>query len=102
MGEEMICKICKSESKFVFEAKVLRKYNVKYYHCPSCGFLQTEEPYWLSEAYSEAISSLDTGIMQRNLYLSKITAFILLLFFDCRKKFLDYAGRLWCFCEVNA
>jgi hypothetical protein len=35
---------------------------------------------------------LDTGIMQRNLYLSKITAFILLLFFDCRKKFLDYAG----------
>jgi hypothetical protein len=92
MGEEMICKICKSESKFVFEARVLRRYNVKYYHCPSCGFLQTEEPYWLSEAYSEPINISDTGYMSRNIHLSKIITILLILFFDYKKKFLDYAG----------
>ncbi|MEJ2105601.1 MAG: hypothetical protein P8X47_13660, partial [Ignavibacteriaceae bacterium] len=62
----MNCRVCNSKSKEVFSAKVLNKYNVKYYHCLSCGFLQTEEPYWLDEAYKSAIGIADTGIQKRN------------------------------------
>jgi hypothetical protein len=40
---------------------------VTYFCCSHCGFIQTEEPYWLEEAYSKAISIADTGIMSRNL-----------------------------------
>jgi len=73
----MKCKICNSESKHVFDAKVLNKYSIKYYHCAKCGFLQTEDPYWLEEAYEDSIAKADTGIMVRNISLSRKTATIL-------------------------
>ncbi len=88
----MICKICNEESVYIFNAKVLNKYDVKYFHCPTCGFLQTEEPYWLSEAYSESINLSDTGYLHRNIVLSKSASVILTLLFDPKGKFLDYAG----------
>ncbi len=88
----MKCKICNYETKNIFSAKILNKYDVKYYYCNNCGFLQTEEPYWLKEAYSNPISIIDTGIMARNIGSSKITAVILYLFFNKYGKFLDFAG----------
>ena len=88
----MNCKICNSESKEVFSAKVLNKYNVKYYQCPSCGFLQTEEPYWLDEAYKSAIGIADTGIQKRNQLFADRSSVIISSFFDPKKKFLDFAG----------
>jgi hypothetical protein len=71
---------------------ILNKYDIKYYHCVNCGFLQTEESYWLNEAYDESINISDTGIMSRNIHLSKITTLILYFFFDKNNKFLDFAG----------
>jgi hypothetical protein len=88
----MKCRVCNSESNEVFSAKVLNKYNVKYYHCPSCGFLQTEEPYWLNEAYKSAIGIADTGIQKRNQLFAKRSSAIITSLFDTNKKFLDYAG----------
>lgn len=52
----MTCKICGKENKFIFKAKILKKYDVSYFHCENCGFLQTEEPHWLSEAYKSPIN----------------------------------------------
>lgn len=49
----MTCKICGSETSQKFKAKILVKYDINYYHCENCGFLQTEEPFWLEEAYKE-------------------------------------------------
>ena len=60
----MICKICNKANDSIFTLKILNKYEIKYYHCSWCGFLQTEEPYWLDEAYSE---SINVSYMQRNL-----------------------------------
>jgi hypothetical protein len=88
----MKCKICSDESKEIFSAEILQKYEVKYYFCPNCNFLHTEEPYWLNEAYTSAISITDTGILKRNQLFAKRTSAIISSFFDCEKKFLDYAG----------
>ena len=41
------------------------KYDVKYFLCGNCGFVFTEEPYWLNEAYKSAINISDTGIVTR-------------------------------------
>jgi hypothetical protein len=44
------------------------KHDVAYFHCEACGSLQTEDPYWLEEAYSNGnLASIDTGAVARNL-----------------------------------
>lgn len=88
----MQCKICKNPTNKLFDVVLLNKYIVDYFHCPQCGFLQTEEPYWLEEAYSESINVSDTGYIQRNLQLSQELTILLSLFFDKNATYLDYAG----------
>ena len=88
----MNCKVCSAKSENVFSAKILHKYDIDYYHCSNCGFLQTEEPYWLEESYNSAIGIEDTGLLKRNLTLAKITSVIIQSFFIKGGTFLDYAG----------
>ncbi len=88
----MICKICSSGSDHFGVTTVLGKYDVNYYRCGLCGFIQTEEPYWLTEAYSEAIALSDVGLVDRNIRLSRVSAVILSTFFDADKTFLDFGG----------
>jgi hypothetical protein len=88
----MNCKICDSGMDLFSEAKILFKYNIKYYKCHGCGFVQTEEPYWLDESYSEVINRSDIGLLQRNLDLSKITKSVINYHFDKEGKFIDYGA----------
>ena len=88
----MRCKICSYDNPVLFSARVLSKYSIDYYYCSNCGFIQTEEPFWLEESYKDAINLSDTGILSRNISLSKYTSVIINLFFNRNKKFLDYAG----------
>ncbi|MFD1000674.1 class I SAM-dependent methyltransferase [Ohtaekwangia kribbensis] len=88
----MKCNICQSESDRLFVKKVLNKYDVSYFKCNSCGFIQTEKAYWIKEAYENIITSLDIGLVYRNLYLSTVSQAILTKFFNDKSKFLDYGG----------
>jgi len=54
--------------------------------------IQTEDPYWLGEAYGEAITKSDVGLLSRNITFSHRSAALLYIFFDKKAKFLDYAG----------
>ncbi len=78
--------------EFFQKATILNRYNVAYFWCRNCGFLQTEGPYWLEESYKESINKSDTGILSRNLYLSKFVSVVLYFYFDRGGKFLDFAG----------
>lgn len=89
---QVSCRMCGAHAKEVFTAQVLRKHNIRYYRCSSCGFLQTEEPYWLNEAYSRAINVSDTGMMARSLHLLRRVSGILLTFFDPHAYYVDYGG----------
>lgn len=86
----MVCKVCGQDSAFFSKAKILNKYEISCYKCPNCGFVQTEEPYWLDEAYSTAINRSDVGYVARNLVLSKVTRSLINKFFDRKAKFIDY------------
>ncbi|AFY41987.1 methyltransferase domain-containing protein [Nostoc sp. PCC 7107] len=88
----IVCKVCESSSHHFAKSIVLGKYEVDYFQCSDCGFVQTEEPYWLDEAYSDAITRTDIGLVFRNNNLSRRTAHILFNIFDHEAKFLDYGG----------
>ena len=88
----MKCKICNTPAAAVFKSKLLLKYDVKYFQCSKCDYLFTEEPYWIEEAYKTSINSSDTGIIERNIYYSKIISGLLFFIFGKNFKYLDYAG----------
>lgn len=91
----MKCSVCGAESNHAFDEKVLEKYNVSYYQCKNCFFLQAEKPYWLDEAYSSAISVSDTGLVMRNISLALKLASLLYFGFHSRSisaTYLDVAG----------
>jgi hypothetical protein len=46
---------------------ILGKYETNFYYCSNCDFVQTEDPHWLNEAYSNVFTSIDTGTMFRNM-----------------------------------
>jgi hypothetical protein len=71
---------------------VLKKYTIQYYLCPRCGFLQTEEPYWLSESYVSAISDLDLGPINRSITAARIAEGVILHGFDPNARFIDWGG----------
>jgi hypothetical protein len=50
------CKICANLSEVFASATIRGKYQINYLACSSCGFIQTEDPYWLGEAYAEPIN----------------------------------------------
>jgi glycosyltransferase involved in cell wall biosynthesis len=88
----MKCKVCESDSHYFGQGKILSKYDVEYYKCSSCGFVQTEEPYWLDEAYSQPIASSDVGYAYRNMSFSQVVKLLLFNFFNHQEKFLDYGA----------
>ncbi len=84
--------MCGELAKEVFQTKILGKHRVSYLLCPRCGLLQTEEPYWLDEAYTSPINMSDTGILVRNMYLQKVASTLIYSFFDTDGTFVDAAG----------
>ena len=87
------CKICKHNITHLFNSCVLNKYNVDYFKCYQCGFIQTENPYWLEEAYSDPITKLDIGLIYRNLNFSnKIENYFKKNIFSSNGIYLDFGG----------
>ena len=80
------------ETKFLFKAKILNKHEISYFECLDTGYIQTENPYWLEEAYSSAITKLDIGLIRRNINLSTIVDRFIRGNFNPQSVFLDYSG----------
>ena len=72
------CKICGTPSSTWGKAVILGRYNIQYYRCGKCEFIQTEDPFWLEEAYSTAITKSDIGLIGRNISLSTKTRNLIL------------------------
>jgi len=55
----------------VFTTKVLTRYDAEFHFCHHCGYLGAADPHWLAEAYSDAIATMDTGLVTRNAALAR-------------------------------
>jgi hypothetical protein len=87
----MQCRCCNDSSSFVFEGDLIG-HRVAYFECASCGYVQTETPYWLEQAYDSAINDSDTGIMGRNRSNSQIVLSTLLTLGCLKDVMVDSAG----------
>ena len=93
MQDTTKCKICNDESKYVFSKTILNKHEGHYYRCSSCGFMQLDNPHWFEEAYSDAITELDIGLVYRNLILKNKTEKLIGWFFKNKiNSALDFGG----------
>jgi hypothetical protein len=90
----MNCRICGGEAKLHFRGKVLRKHDAAYGYCAACDYVFAEDPYWLDEAYSDAIVRTDTDIAVRNVLTALRLAAILYFAFDehGQGNYADVAG----------
>lgn len=71
------CPICGGVLELSFKEKVLCRYDAIFDYCKACGFLRARNPHWLSEAYSSAIASTDTGLVMRNNAVARKLASVL-------------------------
>lgn len=60
-----VCRVCLNPAVFIFSRPLLGN-PTSYFDCPTCGYVQTQTPYWLEQAYAQPIGDADTGIMLRN------------------------------------
>ena len=88
----MKSKITGGGTEFIFTLRLMNKYDVRYYRCLDTGFIQTEDPYWLQEAYSSAITKLDVGMVMRNEQLREQAQNFIMRFLNQNGIFLDFAG----------
>ncbi|MCK5849663.1 MAG: class I SAM-dependent methyltransferase [Kiritimatiellae bacterium] len=86
------CPLCGNTRSICFQAEILKKYQVDYLYCDNCGLLQTEQPYWLKEAYNNVVANTDTGLVSRNITISKKLATMLFFLIDKDGKYADIAG----------
>jgi hypothetical protein len=92
--QKIECRICGTVPTELFEVQILRKYQEMLYECSECSCAFFSQPTWLDEAYSKAISDLDTGLLERSVDISNVlTPF---LFFSRFRKasVLDFGGGI--------
>ena len=88
----MNCRVCGSPASDFAEARLLGKHTVHYFECTKCGYVQTEEPHWLAEAYKNPVNITDTGLLGRNAMLARMTILLLRRYFKKGDVVLDYSG----------
>jgi len=91
MSQPQLCRCCNGITDPVFTG-MLFNHAVSYFDCPVCGYVQTENPHWLEQAYAKAINVSDTGIMARNQSNARIVLATLMMLGELDGAVVDCAG----------
>lgn len=86
-----LCACCGATMRSFARATVRGRYPAHYLRCERCGFVQVEAADWLTEAYAEAITPSDLGLVGRNLAFADISAG-LLTWLGIRGRCIDDGG----------
>lgn len=86
------CRICGGTTSFLGVDKFLGRHRGEYECCNVCGFTFVRDPYWLNEAYSSAITSIDLGSVYRCELYSGLLKTLLHVYSNPQAKFVDYGG----------
>jgi len=71
--QSVLCRVCRKNTAYFFMKRILCRYDISYYKCPDCGFVQTEVPFWLEEAYTKLNFRRDIGMVDRSLIAGQTT-----------------------------
>ena len=95
------CRLCGNEAGFYGRKTLRGRYDVAYYECRECLSLQTEQPYWIEEAYQVEGLDLDVGACQRSVNLSlEVAACLTVLGISGEELCLDYGSGLGLFSRL--
>ena len=86
------CRLCGATSEPFASTRVLGKYDVQYFRCPACTFVQTQRPYWLDEAYASPMTDLDVSPLHRVLRFAQHAEAALALTGTGDAACIDYGG----------
>ncbi len=87
------CRLCYGKTDECFSVTLLGRHRVALHECRVCGSLQTDQPYWLDEAYADARPITDTGIVQRTLETSILCSYLLNFFsLSSTHQCVDFGG----------
>jgi hypothetical protein len=88
------CVVCNKTTEPLFDVQILRKYQKTLQVCNGCGCSFFPKPDWLDEAYSKAISDLDTGLLERAVDISNVLTPFLFFSKFRRDKIRDFGGGI--------
>lgn len=84
------CRLCRSETKYLFHRRILNKHIIGYMQCTVCHSLQTEKPFWLAESYVDENEKYDTGQVFRSITNAALVFALADIFNLKNEKILDY------------
>ena len=67
MNKFATCRLFLCKSSYLFKRKLL-SYSVEYFKCSYSGYLQTDEPFWLEQAYKEGVNLTDNCLTSRSIH----------------------------------
>jgi Methyltransferase domain len=86
------CRVCGAASRCIGSMRILGRHEPRYHQCPACGFVQTDGPWWLDEAYADAITATDLGLLARCSSLAVRIPSVLACTGALRGAVLDWGG----------
>ncbi|HXN10947.1 MAG TPA: methyltransferase domain-containing protein [Steroidobacteraceae bacterium] len=93
------CRLCGGALAKRFDHLVLGRHRIDYLRCEACGSLQTEMPYWLTEAYDSPLAAIDTGAVERCLRCQAAIVATARIF-GLRGRVLDFGGGAGLLCRL--
>jgi Methyltransferase domain len=94
------CRLCRGSIEKQFELTVLGRHPTGYWRCSKCRSLQTDEPHWLADAYSESLTVSDVGAVRRCLTCRAVIWLILRLLRIRQARLLDFGGGSGLLCRL--
>jgi len=91
ISNSRLCRCCYGAIHPIFKGSLIG-HSVDYFECSTCGYVQTDTPHWLEQAYVDAINVSDTGIMSRNQANARIVLLTLMLLGKLDGTLVDCAG----------
>jgi hypothetical protein len=92
--------VCAGPRVFFDRATVLRKYEVDFYRCTTCGLIALPEPTWLDEAYTSAIYDGDSGLLRRSRRMTNMSTALIRSERLSSGTILDWAGGYGAFTRM--
>jgi hypothetical protein len=99
-AETARCVVCDSHLNPFATGRVLDKYDVDYQVCPDCGMLALPAPFWLDEAYEQAIYVGDASLLRRSRRLALATSTLIRSEGLRKGRFLDWGGGYGTFARM--
>jgi Methyltransferase domain len=94
------CRLCHGPVDKQFGLRLLGRHEVNYSRCRDCGSLQTDEPYWLTEAYATSLTVSDVGAVRRCLTCRAVIWLVLRSLRQRQARLLDFGGGSGLLCRL--